>query len=133
MFDLLVVIIQWLAGVLRCGERFAGAKLVPVPVRTNAGPCRGDDFSACSTHVGWMTLRLDPVSQASWLSLSWIAQDWDNLRALDASERGLSCSFGSSAALKVARCASVGRPVVGRLGEADAFGPADFAEDYYRA
>ncbi len=100
MFGFLMIIVHWVAGMLRSGKRLSRLRLTPVPIAVTAVPYRIGGFHTCSARVGWMTLQLDSVPRRYGLSRCSPAQGGGNLRTLAASKPGISCSLGSSVASK---------------------------------
>ena len=70
VIDLLMIAIRWLAVLLSGGEAVARWELLPAPVRADYGPRRGGCYPTNSPGVGWITMRLDPVSWPHVLSRS---------------------------------------------------------------
>jgi len=74
MMDLLVMVIQWIAGLLPGGDTIARGEFVPIPVRADFSSRRGGSYPASSPGVGGMTMRLDSVPRAHVLSQSAFAR-----------------------------------------------------------
>ena len=74
MMDLLVIVIQWIAGLLSGGDQIARREFVPVLVRTDFGSRRGGCYPVSSPGLGGMTMRLDSVPRAHVVSQSAFAR-----------------------------------------------------------
>jgi hypothetical protein len=64
MLDVLMIIVRWLALLVRDGVNSVRGEYCLAPVRADFGPRRGEFFPARFPSVGWMTMRLDGVPPA---------------------------------------------------------------------
>jgi hypothetical protein len=70
MIELMLIILRWIAGFFLGDDFFARRELLLVPVRADFDSRRGGCYPTSSPGVGWMTMRLDPVSWGYLLSQS---------------------------------------------------------------
>jgi hypothetical protein len=70
MIELMLIILRWAARFLLGEGFFARQELVLIPIRANSDSRRSGYCPANSFGVGWMAMRLDPVSLGYVLSQS---------------------------------------------------------------